>query len=60
MRVSENWRLKDARYNLIGTKNEETGEIQFPPRPVAPRRVPTIDIKAKQAVNWPVRVDKLP
>lgn len=38
MRVTESWRLKGQRYTLEGVQNE-AGQVNFPPRPVAPRAV---------------------
>ncbi|MBM4467029.1 MAG: Zn-ribbon domain-containing OB-fold protein [Chloroflexi bacterium] len=36
MDMPRHWRLKDQRYNLVGTECLSCGAKQFPPRPVCP------------------------
>lgn len=36
MDMPRHWRLKDQRYNLVGTECLPCGAKQFPPRPVCP------------------------
>lgn len=47
MRVTEHWRLNDQRYELRGTRNPETQEINFPPRPVAVRQLEAYNFHQK-------------
>jgi uncharacterized OB-fold protein len=37
MEVTQHWRLKKARYALVGTECPHCGHKSFPPRPVCPR-----------------------
>ena len=32
MEIPKFWRLRQQRYNLIGLKDKETGEVEFPPK----------------------------
>lgn len=53
MRVSENWRLKDARYQLKGSRRLNDNEISFPPRAVKPREVQLYQFdKPGEAYVW--------
>lgn len=35
MDLAKHWRLRAARYRLEGQRNRESGEVRFPPEPVA-------------------------
>ncbi len=37
MEISQHWRLKKERYNLVGTECPQCGYKSFPPREVCPR-----------------------
>ena len=37
MEIARHWRLKEQRYNLVGTTCQKCGERSFPPRPVCPK-----------------------
>lgn len=43
MYLTETWRLKDQRYQLIGQVAQDTQELTFPPRPNAVREVESYD-----------------
>jgi hypothetical protein len=47
MRISENWRLKNQRYSLTGSR-DENGNVEFPPRAVKPRQVENYDFKKEE------------
>jgi hypothetical protein len=46
MYLTETWRLKDQRYQLIGQVAQDTQELTFPPRPAAVREVPSYEFEA--------------
>ncbi len=37
MEIARHWRLKEQRYNLVGTTCQKCGERSFPPRQVCPK-----------------------
>lgn len=45
MYLTETWRLKDQRYQLIGQVAQDTQELTFPPRPHAVREVESYDFE---------------
>lgn len=58
MHIPKNWRLKQERYQLRGTEDEQ-GHVQFPPRPAVRQRLverytltpPTQDAETPQPLH---------
>jgi len=55
MYLTENWRLKEQRYTLKGSRSHDTHEVMFPPRPVAPRELALYDFALETETNRPTQ-----